>query len=208
MSNRLKVICDVDGTTLDLMSEWLKFLNMALRIEDVTEYAVLKNSALVPYAHNIWAKLVQVNYENVQPTAQTSYYKDRILHTPFRAAVAKHDFTFVTHIPDCYSEIAGIYETTWAVLQAKRKAIAKELGYAPPVDQATADERLEMYGDVLIDDQQATVEAWATKYPFRVGIIVAQPWNRPSLLPNVVRLAAWKEIYVQLNALAAEGELA
>lgn len=208
MSNRLMVICDVDGTILDLMSEWLRLLSPTLRIEDVTEYAVLKNPALVRYAHNVWAKLVNVNYADVGSTASASCLKDYITYTPFRAANVKHDFTFVTHIPDCYSEIAGIYATVHDLMQAKCQAVAAELGYTPYITQATSEERINMYGDVLIDDQQATVEAWATKYPGCTGIIVAQPWNQPSLLPNVIRLATWKEIYVQLNALASEGESA
>lgn len=187
----LKILCDVDGTVLDLVTPWVSRLGYDKK--EVTEYNVAK--ALGISVAELMEALVQINYAQVQPERDAADFLQEL--------VRRYDFKFVSHSPTEYNTIAGCYGSREACHAAKMVRVFSLLPiefYA--TEMATAEERLKMEADVLIDDQLKTVLAWAKRYPEREAILIDQPWNQIPILPNnVFRTMDWQQVAQRLHGI-------
>lgn len=192
MSKKLKVICDYDGTIVTIMPQWcaeLRKLGFVYCYPDnLLNYTLLENSCLTGCSkEQLYEALTRVNYCTV-PWIAGAYWN-------IPSLVYRYDFTFISCQP---------------VDQARQMA-AKTARLQTLIPEAVvnfelfAESRLELIGDVLIDDRLDIIVAWCARYPRRYGILVDQPYNKVKALPaNAVRVFGWAEITSRLAAWSAE----
>jgi 5'(3')-deoxyribonucleotidase len=186
MSRKLTILVDMDDTIEVMLGPWIqelnKIFNRDVKLEDVDSWDISKYYPSVP-PQLLYHPLKTTDFwAKVKPKFDAPFYLEQLIKDG-------HDVYIVT---------SSYYDT---LSEKLNQVLFKYFPFIPYGKVIVTSNKHIISGDVIVDDAPHNHDSSR-----KLGLLMDMPHNRNTeLLPNMVRVCNWEQVYAEINRLCSEG---